>query len=146
MIQLYHEYRFTSEELLEILEHFDSIFSPPFSSGVNLKQYANKLITHASFIIAKDNEQIIGIIAYYKNHEKLELYIPYFCIAPKMQGKNLGSKMLVFLSRNESQYKHISLEVLKSNILGVRFYIKNEFKIVKEQENQKYLMSKLINI
>jgi ribosomal protein S18 acetylase RimI-like enzyme len=130
------------EEILACLKKFDTCFDPPFSSSVDLTDYADKLFDNAYFIIALMNESIVGMIAYYKNEKKRLLYIPYFVVDNNFQGCSLGTSLLKEMeTRNVGGSDAISLEVLKSNRKAYSFYKRNGFR-ESEDRGIKFLMVK----
>ena len=136
------EKHFNEQELLRLLFRFDNVFIPPFSCSIDLEQYAKKLQSHAFFICGVYNDNVVGLLAYYKNTEKNQLYIPYICVDPCMQGWGIGSEMIDFLvNKCFPLFSSIALEVLKTNVLGLSFYEKNDFHII-EDHGEKFLLKK----
>ncbi len=136
------EKHFCEQELLRLLLHFDDVFIPPFSCSIDLEQYAKKLQSHAFFICSVYGDKIVGILAYYKNTEINQLYIPYICVDPSMQGWGIGTDMIDFLvNKYLFSFSDIALEVLKTNMLGLSFYEKNGFHIM-EDRGEKFLLKK----
>ena len=120
------------------------ILPPPLSQNVDIQAYSERLRTHASFIVAEQNSEIIGLTAFYKNIEAGQLYIPLICVDSCFQGHGIGGKMLSTLQRiGEGKYHTIALEVRKSNNAAYRFYNKHGFK-EKEDRGEKLLMLKYI--
>lgn len=134
---------FNKQELLSSLLYFDHIFIPPFSAEVDLEQYAEKLLLHASFVCCMLKEHIVGLLVYYKNWETKQLYIPYVCVDNGFQGCGIGSGMINFLISKYSQsFRGISLEVLKINKKGISFYKKIGFNTI-EDRGEKFLLERM---
>ena len=137
------EKKFNKQELLNSLLYFDHIFVPPFSAEVNLEQYAEKLLLHASFVCCMLEERVVGLLAYYKNQETKQLYIPYVCVDNSFQGRGIGSEMIHYLVNKYSQsFYSVALEVLKINKKGISFYKKIGFDVI-EDRGEKFLLGRM---
>lgn len=132
------------DAVLTCLQNFDSNFDPPFSVSIDLARYADKLYCNAKFIVAELDDDIVGLLAYYQNIDKKFLYIPYFVVTDRYQGKSIGRQLLEELEGiSKGKYDSIYLEVLKRNISAYHFYTRNGF-IDKEDRIDKLLMQKYI--
>lgn len=130
--------------ILELLKKFDKCFSPPFSQSIDLETYADKLSHHAYFIVAEVENNIVGLLAYYRNDFEKELYVPYLVVDEEWQGESIGQRLLQELTiACYGNYQKIGLEVDKANIGAYRFYTRNGF-TEKENRVTKLLMTKLI--
>lgn len=136
--------RLSKEEIYKLLLRFDSFFVPPFSHAVDLLQYAEKLYENASFVCCwYNNEEIVGVLVYYKNDSKKQLYIPYICVSGNMQSSGIGTKMINYLiAKEQASFNSILLEVLNTNVRGMAFYRREGFSIV-EEHGEKYLLRKV---
>lgn len=77
------------------------------------------------------NDKIIGLCFLELFQDRI--HIMSICINPKYQKHGVGSSIINFLKK---KYKiSISLYVQSSNVSGVNFYAKNNFKIVKTIPN-----------
>ncbi|MBQ8049153.1 MAG: GNAT family N-acetyltransferase [Bacteroidales bacterium] len=128
--------------ILELLKKFDKCFNPPFSQSIDLETYADKLSQHAYFIVAEAENNIVGLLAYYRNDFEKELYVPYLVVDNTFQGHSIGKLMLEKLNNiHESIYQTVVLEVVKTNFKALHFYKRNGFKEEVDRGN-KFLMIK----
>lgn len=132
------------EQILFLLKKFDACFDPPFSDSVNIDAYAIKLFNNACFVVAESNNDIVGVLVYYKNQTQQEIYIPYLVVDPRWQGLSIGRHMLEEMALYvESSYSTIALEVMKSNTRAIAFYQSNAFVGVMDH-GDKMLMHRLL--
>lgn len=131
-------------EVLKYLQQFDDCFNPPFSNNVILIDYANKLAKNANFIVAIDNQQLIGLLAYYNNPDCKRIYIPYLVVAKNYQGKSIGQSLIQeLLELSKDGYEAVFLEVLKDNEKAYCFYRRLGF-VDTEDRCERILLSKTI--
>lgn len=123
------------------MRNMDNWFTPPLSNNINISDYSEKIYTHASFIISKKSNDIIGFLAYYNNERTRQLYIPLIAIEPSFQGHGLGGLMLEKLVDENNDFHSIALEVRKNNYLAKRFYEKHGF-VETEDRGEIILMAK----
>lgn len=134
------EYKFSYDELLGLLNHFSYNFNPPLCEVLDLQQYSDKVVRNADFLICRNGNIIIGVLAYYKNKDNAQLYVTMFCVDNFYQRCGIGQKMLAFLkTKFGNVYQSIALEVDVDNLKGYNFYIKQGFK-KQEDRGNKYLM------
>ena len=133
------------KEVLTLLLRFDKVFVEPLHESVDFADYSNKLSQFAHFLLAYDQDVLIGFIAYYLNEEGSFAYVPFTAVRPEWWRKGVGHLMFSCLYDYISgKYSCIKLEVLKTNISARGFYKKEGFDI-SEDRNEKLLMSKKIN-
>lgn len=114
---------------------------PPISQNLDIKAYSVKLSTYAYFLTCDSVGTIAGVLAFYRNEEAHQLYIPYLVTCDGFQGKGVATGMLKHLSCEfQGKYQTIALEVLKSNVSALHLYQKNNFKI-REDRGDKFLMA-----
>lgn len=129
--------RATHAQVHSFLKENDNAFNPPFSSNVDLNQYAAKLITKATIYELWDAESLIGIIASYYNPVDKIIFIPYICVIRAGHGAGLFS---FFLSQIK-EVEVIFLEVRKNNKRAISFYEKFDFCVVSQSED-KFMLKK----
>lgn len=128
----------------DLLNQFGDNFNPRLSDELDIELYARKLADHAHFLLCYDNDALVGFTAYYKNKNIAQLYVTLVCVNRQYQRKGLGQLMFNHLSDlSDKGWNSIGLEVNKSNIKGLNFYIKQHF-LIQEDRGQKYLMIKKI--
>ena len=129
-----------SEEVLRLLIVAEKDFYPPSSLEIDLKRWAEKLSQHGYFVLTKENNKTLGLIAYYKNDEERFIYIPLFWVNSDYQRQGIGGQMLdALIKKYSGNYNDIRLEVTKTNS-AYCFYLKKGFK-KKEDRGKKFLMS-----
>ena len=100
----------------------------------DISNYVNKHLKDTKII--KKNDQVIGIVIYYKENSKYLLDLIY--IKDKYQNLGIGHNIIKNLIDNQKKNK-TQLEVLKSNIKAVKLYKNLGFQIISETKN-KYIM------
>ena len=134
----------SKEVILRVLLDSNQDFTPPLSLSLDLNLYAEKLSNHAVFIVLKDNDNILGCLAFYTNAIENFVYVPYFWISHEKQKDGWGRKLLTYLVNiTNSRYKEIRLEEVKNNFNAFSFYKKNNFNVI-EDRNSKYLLSRIL--
>ncbi|MBP5709642.1 MAG: GNAT family N-acetyltransferase [Bacteroidales bacterium] len=140
----YIQTRLSNIQVLSLLKRCDKEFTPCLSEDLDLDNYSKKLSEHASFIIAKEDNEIQGFVAYYKNFSESFLYVPLVWVSSSSRRSGLGKTFISQLERlDPNVFLSIKLEVLKSNAGAYQFYLKENFKIAEERDS-KWLMSKNI--
>ena len=138
--------KYQLDETSELLNKFSMEFDPPLSSRVDIKAYAEKLSRYANFLIAEEQNRVIGYLAFYKNQNAMELYITSLCVSNTYRGKGIGKKLLDHLCNIglSEGYPSISLEVRKNNKNAFGFYKKMQFEI-SQTRSETILMNKRIS-
>ena len=110
----------STDKVLNILVKFDSTFSRPLSSHLNLKKFSEKLAMNANFVICEENDEVVGFIAYYINDADQFCFITLISVLNQYRRKGLGEKMFSYLL--EKIKYPVKLEVKVSNSLAISFY------------------------
>lgn len=136
------EKKLLQSEVFQILQDSNNVYSPSLTeSGIDISGYMEKLSKFASFVVCEDGFRTSAYLAFYKNDNQKQLYIPLLCVFPEHQHKGLGTKMIEYLkSKYKSEYRTIALEVLKQNENAYRFYKTLGFK-TSEDHGEKFLMT-----
>lgn len=100
----------------------------------DISNYVNKHLKDTKII--KKNDQVIGIVIYYKENSRYLLDLIY--IKDKYQNLGIGHNIIKNLIDNQKKNK-TQLEVLKSNIKTIKLYKNLGFQIISETKN-KYIM------
>lgn len=79
-------------EHFELLQTFDSVFSPALSEDIpDLKSYAEKLTENADTLVIEERNTSAGFITFYVNDEELEdSFITLLAVLPEFQGRSLA--------------------------------------------------------
>lgn len=135
--------RYSTQEVFNLLVESSLLFTP-LSKEVDLRTYAFKLSNFAGFLVYKKQGKIIGYIAYYKNIQERQIYIPLICVYPNFQHLGIGTQMLNKLEDTfKVDFNTLGLEVVKRNMKAYNFYIKHNFH-TKEDRGKRYYMEKSI--
>lgn len=100
----------------------------------DISNYVNKHLKDTKII--KKNDQVIGVVIYYKENSKYLLDLIY--IKDKYQNLGIGHNIIKNLIDNQKKNK-TQLEVLKSNMKAIKLYKNLGFQITSETKN-KYIM------
>lgn len=101
--------------------------------------YAEKISQNADIIEAYNDNKLAGFLCIYLNSKIA--YVTYLIVDEKFQNCGIGSALIdkAIKMAKKRGYFSIFLECSKSNIKGLNFYIKNNFKF-REERDCKYLM------
>ncbi len=100
----------------------------------DISNYVNKHLKDTKII--KKNDQVIGVVIYYKENSRYLLDLIY--IKDKYQNLGIGHNIIKNLIDNQKKNK-TQLEVFKSNIKAIKLYKNLGFQIISETKN-KYIM------
>ena len=120
-------------EVVKVLLNLGQHIIPTLSERVSIEEYAEKLAAHADMFYLIVNQEIVGNLAIYLN--KKNGYVTSFVIHPNYQKMGYG-KELWYEAKEEAVKKGIEiiyLEVFIQNNQAREFYIKQGFKIEKEE-------------
>lgn len=78
--------------------------------------------------VFEDKHQLKGFISLMENN-----YIGALFVAPQFQKRKIGKKLLAYVRRQRS---HLNLNVFIKNTKAIRFYQREDFKIVNEQNEK----------
>jgi len=124
-----------SDDLIfDFLKENDDALYPSLSDRVDLKAYSHKLSERAIHFVALKENKIIALLSLYFNLSPKDSYIPFFCVNHDYQGLAIGKKIMQMsidycIKRGSSG---ISLTVRKDNFTAVKFYERNDFRLVDE--------------
>ena len=107
------------------------------SSMVNIKDYTLKLSKFAKVYFAEQNDYDIGMVAFYFDIKNNKIFITSISVLPDYQKKGIGKKLLEKVKSESflNNIDRIDLEVQKSNIKAIKFYLENKFSLIEEKEN-----------
>lgn len=137
--------KLSQTEVLSLLEHFDDSSDEPLHESLDFYQYSKKLSQYAYFVIATEDKQQIGFIAYYLNDENHFAYIPQVVVHKSARHKGVGHSMFTVLYECiRNNFLTLKLEVLKSNINARAFYEREGF-VESEDRYERLLLYKILN-
>lgn len=134
--------------ILDFFKIMDSVYIPPLNTQVNIHEYANKIIRYADNFMLFLNKEGIGIISLYVNDFlKKEAFITSIGILPGYHGNKLAYKLLNFAIDYSvsKKMRKIKLEVSKENRKAIGLYIRNNFYVEDELNNNSLLLSNELN-
>ena len=120
------------KQITSHLKDCDSLFSPPLSSYVDIKEYSKKLKSNAICFEIWNLKLLLGLLGVYRINRK-EAYITNLSVLADYQNQGLGHELL----NRTSDYLRLKgtekliLEVYNNNIRAKAFYEKNGFKPIK---------------
>jgi ribosomal protein S18 acetylase RimI-like enzyme len=145
---LYKRNSATKNDLLLHLEMCDSLFIPPLTTKVALKEYAVKIHENGILFEAWNKKYLIGLIATYFNDPERSIgFITNVSVVKEYNNKGVATELLKITKKYaiENDFKKIKLEVNPGNEIALQFYIKNNFKIITKEANS-VIMELLLNI
>ena len=123
------------EDLRDFITEMDKFFIPTLASRVNIDEYCHKIFSNATRFIYVENGTIIAMSIAYINPSPKESFGTYMAVRPEYEADGLG----LDLTRKSIKYaKEIGsssfrLMMRASNQMLLKFYLKQGFKITKEE-------------
>ncbi len=129
------EYRHNTSAQLDILYHLQNVssaFVHDLSDRVDVKEYSQKLFSMAEREEAWSGDNLIGLVAYYINHDTQKAFITNVSIDIRFQKQGIATKLLKNAKcvAIEERMKLISLEAANDDEL-IAFYLHNGFSLHK---------------
>ena len=121
------------DELLHYMRFQADEAFPSLKDEVWLQTFTNKLHSNAKFCLCRDNNEPIGMIAFYANGQGADFaYIPHVYVSPDYRQKGLFTRMLGAVASyvKERGFHEIRLEVDKQNKRALQSYQCNGFDIM----------------
>ncbi len=87
-------------------------------------EMVKKMILNSELYVYKSENRIIGFAGL------LENYIAGIFVDKNYRSKGIGKQLITYLKK---RHKQLSLAVYQKNQLAIDFYLKEDFKIIKEQ-------------
>jgi len=84
-------------------------------------------IKDAEVIVYEENEEVIGFIGI------VEDYIAGLFVRADMRSKGIGEQLIDEVKKNHST---LSLDVFLENMMAVKFYMREEFKVTDKKKNK----------
>lgn len=145
MISIKHN-KTSIQEVLNILNQNESIFSKISSRQIDIIPFANKLFKNSEIFGAYDDSIFCGFIAFYCNDFiSKSAYISIILLSQQYRKMGIGSKLLesVISYTTKIGMKTVMLEMRIDNIAGSNTYKKFGFKIIKENNHIIHLQKDL---
>lgn len=90
-------------------------------------ELVKKMLPDATIFVYEEDNAILGFIGLIEN------YIAGIFIDANSQSKGIGKALLDYVKKS---YPKLSLQVYKKNSRAVRFYLREDFVVLKEQEDE----------
>jgi len=128
---------FNKDKIVEILTHYDDYFIPKISYRKNLIDYAKKLSSNATFILAKNKNSIVGFAAFYFNPAPQAAYLALIAVDNNFQGLGIGKSLIYKLIEYCTMHNSagILLEMRAKNFKLLKFYHSMGFGIKEKFES-----------
>ncbi len=88
----------------------------------------NQLREGHIFMVAEEDNEIAGYIAFYPVNEK-EVFLDKLYVKLDMHGRNIGGILLNEMMEQTGEDQQIKLQVNRKNIKAINFYFKSGFRI-----------------
>lgn len=129
----------TFTNLLTFLQEINSEYVPNLDKKIDLSDYADKILTKASFLIECDKNGIVGLVVFYCNNiNNLKAYIPLVGVLPRAQHQGIATRMMEIVCQYIKEQKFKVIGIHSNNPVAIKTYQKLGFKILNENE-RKYL-------
>ncbi len=118
-------------------------FTPNLNTYTNITEYSKKIFSLSTRFEKFKNNKLIGLIATYDNKLSKDAFITNVSVDKSYSKKGIGTSLLnecIKYYKNK-KYKQINLEVFKQNKKAIDFYLKHNFKIIKNNKKNVITMS-----
>ena len=121
------EYRLNVASRQRIAKHLllcDADFIPPLSGRVEIRYYAQKIVSKATRFEAWSGHTLIGLVAVYCNDQARSAFITSVSVLREWTGKGIAANLMKqCIERSKaSGMQKISLEVAGENAPAIRLY------------------------
>ena len=120
---------------------------PALRGEGRIKAFTDKLYAHADFCFCRDDDRIVGMIAYYANGKGADFaYIAQVYVSPDYRRQGLFTRMLDLVVRDvlRKGFHEIRLEVYKNDKVAQLCYEKNGFMAMQTVQRDTLYMRKPI--
>ncbi|MEO5942089.1 MAG: GNAT family N-acetyltransferase [Ferruginibacter sp.] len=120
----------TEMDVASHLTSCNSLFVPPLSQKLTIKDYAKKIVENSVTFEAWSREELVGLVAaYFNNKEEREGYITNVSVVKDFGGQGIANTLLNNCIDYAIQNKFVSiaLEVTKESNGAIALYLKNNF-------------------
>lgn len=130
-----------------LMKMFDENDADKFVEIKDLGIYVDKILEFASLILFHEQNQLVGLLAYYSNNTTEGTgYITMLIVDKAFRNRNIAGRLLKLSIEDlrQKDFKTICLEVAKNNLKAISFYSKRGFKMIEDRDNR-WLMEKQLN-
>ncbi|MCC5882191.1 MAG: GNAT family N-acetyltransferase [Halomonas sp.] len=104
-----------------------------FFHGIDLEDYADKLLHKAELLVHYRESEVLGIAAFYCNDvETLCGFLSLMWVSPEARGSGIASELLDGIIRimEVRRFRYLKLEVLDDNHRAINFYRRQGFEVI----------------
>jgi len=108
----------SKRELTDIIRVSSDEFKPPLNTLIKISDYCEKLLEKASIFVARENNIVVGLIAFYCNDQvQKQAYLSYLYVRTDKRRKKIGQTLLrkAILHSRECGMKSMKLETRRDN-------------------------------
>ena len=132
---------FAAPFLEKLIFDLDVSFAERLQQTVSLNAYSRKLSENAHFVTAQYKGEYIGLVAFYINEIKEELFIPYVCVKSSYRKLGVANRLMDYVCKEADKLSfNISLEVRNDNYGAKNLYLKHGFLITDEAEVKSHMV------
>lgn len=134
------------EQKREAMIQCDAAYTESIVARPDFESYLDKLHRFGTFLVAKDEENILGYAIMYANDiDSKEAYLTLICIKSEFQGQGVGSLMIkkCYEEALAAGMNTMRLAVLKVDQAQRGFYEKQGFSIVGGTEDRYSMLKQL---
>ncbi|MBR4983272.1 MAG: GNAT family N-acetyltransferase [Lachnospiraceae bacterium] len=120
--------------IYDFLAEIDDVMIPPLRGRVVLADYAEKLAGKAETVFMVKEATDLASCSIYCNEKNA--FITSIAVKKEYQKQHLGSQLLNEVKKfvEKKECERIRLEVFKENISAYKFYLKNRFEVINEND------------
>ncbi|MBN1805924.1 MAG: GNAT family N-acetyltransferase [Sedimentisphaerales bacterium] len=101
----------SKDELIDFVTNSSNEFKPPLHLRVKIDDYCEKLIEKSVMFVAREDEEVVGIIAFYCNDDiQHQAYLTYFFVKKDKRRKGIGK---ILLDKSMSYSKKCGMKSMK---------------------------------
>lgn len=122
----------TCRDIESHLQRTSNLFVPELSSYVSISIYSQKIAEKASRIEAWEDNNLVGLLAYYINVENDYAFITNVSVEKNVTQHGVAQYMMdMMINDIIGEIKTIQLEVNSGNAKAISFYKRNGFAVYK---------------
>ena len=135
----------TPQDIALLFEVSGTAFIEGITINQNLAEYINKIFLKSHRYELWSNEDLVGLLAFYRNDTAKEIYVTSISISEKYQGMGHGKYLFekLLADTGQNQIKSIRLEVRGDNQKALDFYNSLNFEI-KSTQNQSHILERML--
>ncbi len=136
----------TPDEILDALNAFEACFPHLKEKISDLGAFSKKLSQNAEVYVSYEGQKLVGISCFYCNDVQTKIgYITLIGVLPELRGGGFGKAIFDFTAAvmRDKGMKSVRLEVDNDNLGAQKFYTRQGFAFVEQNENSSYMIMPL---